>query len=549
MRKRIVSILLCVCILASCIPAVSAYSGVASWASEAVSEMDALGFLPSSLQNADMSKPITRGEMCQMAVLVYGHLLAMEPYPDSTGHFSDTKDASINFAYEQGIVAGYEDGTFRPNNNLLRQDFFKIVHNMMGAAYWTAGDLELISLDRFSDAGKVSDYAVEAARVMVTLGIVQGDGKNLNPRSNTTRQEAILMFFRAYKYMCDWINAQTLNSDSFQLESSGYSGISSWAIREVAAMDELGLIPERMANCNMSGNITRAEMCAIAALAYQKATGETATPQGSGYFTDCDDPDVNLAYELGLINGYPNGTVRPNSTLTREEFFMIMSNFMGVVGYPRKDSVLISLSNYKDGKNVGGWAQAATRLLIYIGAVNGDGSYLNPKKATTIEEAVAIFLRCYKFTVAWTEAHPDGELYEEPEIIEELLAFAKRYEDYPYVYGGNGPNYFDCSGFVLYVYKHFGYSFSRGAQDQYWDGEHVDYEDLRPGDLVFFSGYSGYNHTNSSIRNVTHVGLYLGDGKFIHAANPSRGVVIDTLLSGYYYTHYWGACRIITDEN
>lgn len=545
-RKRIVSILLCVCLLASCIPAVSAYTGVGSWAADAVREMDALGFLPASLQNADLSRPITRGEMCQMAVLVYGHLLAMEPYPDSTSHFNDTKDASINFAYEQGIVAGYADGSFRPNNNLLRQDFFKIVYNMMGAAYWMPGDLELVSLSSFRDVSQLSDYAVTAARVMVTLGIVQGNNQRLDPQSNTSRQEAIVMFFRAYKYMCDWINEQSLNSDSFQLENSGYSGISSWAIREVAVMDELGLIPARMSNCNMSANITRAEMCAIAALAYQKATGEQAEPQGSGYFSDCNDPDVNLAYELGLINGYPDGTFHPTSTLSREEFFKIMANFMGVVGYPRTDSVLVSLSSYKDGKKVNAWAQPSTRLLIYIGAVNGDGSYLHPKDATTIEEAVAIFLRCYKFTVAWTADHPDGELYEEPEIIEELLAFAKRYEGYPYVYGGNGPNYFDCSGFVLYVYKHFGYSFSRGAQDQYSDGQHVDYEDLRPGDLVFFSGYSGYNHTNSSIRNVTHVGLYLGDGMFIHAANPSRGVVIESLRSGYYYTHYWGACRIIT---
>lgn len=547
MRKRIVSILLCLCILASCIPAVSAYSNVSSWAAESVSEMDALGFLPASLQNADMSKPITRGEMCQMAALVYSNLLAMEPYPDSTGHFSDTKDASINFAYEQGIVAGYEDGTFKPKNNLIRQDFFQIVYNVMGGAYWTAGDMALNDLSAFKDASSVSSYALYATKVMVTTGIVVGSNGKLNPKSNTTRQEAISMFFRVYKYMCEWINEQTLNSDSFQLESSGYSGISSWAIREVAAMEALGLIPERMANCNMSANITRAEMCAIAALAYQKATGKAAVAEGSGYFTDCNDPDVNLAYELGLISGYPDGSVHPNSTMSREEFFRIMANFMAVVGYPRTDSKVVTLSSYKDGKNVGGWAQSATRLLIYIGAVAGDGSYLNPKKATTIEEAVAIFLRCYKFTVAWQEDHPDGETYEEPEIIEELLAFAKRYEGYPYVYGGNGPNYFDCSGFVLYVYKHFGYSFSRGAQDQYWDGTHVDYEDLQPGDLVFFSGYSGYNHTNSSIRNVTHVGLYLGDGMFIHAANPSRGVVIDTLESGYYYTHYWGACRIINE--
>ena len=133
-------------------------------------------------------------------------------------------------------------------------------------------------------------------------------------------------------------------------------------------------------------------------------------------------------------------------------------------------------------------------------------------------------------------------------LINDMLAFARSFEGYPYVYGGNGPNSFDCSGFVLYVYKHFGYSFSRGAQEQYKDGVNVGMDDLKPGDLVFFTSYSNTNYFNSSFRSITHVGLYLGDGYFIHASNPTRGVVIDTLWSGYYNTHFWGACRIITDN-
>ena len=100
---------------------------------------------------------------------------------------------------------------------------------------------------------------------------------------------------------------------------------------------------------------------------------------------------------------------------------------------------------------------------------------------------------------------------------------------------------------MLYVYKHFGYSFSRGAQDQYRDGVPVSYNELLPGDLVFFTSYTGCNASNSSFRSITHVGLYLGDGYFIHAANPSRGVVIDKLTGGYYLNHFWGACRIITE--
>ena len=72
-------------------------------------------------------------------------------------------------------------------------------------------------------------------------------------------------------------------------------------------------------------------------------------------------------------------------------------------------------------------------------------------------------------------------------------------------------------------------------------------DDLLPGDLVFFTSYSNCNSSNSSFRSITHVGLYLGNGSFIHASNPTRGVVIDTLWSGYYYSHFWAGCRIITE--
>ena len=299
------------------------------------------------------------------------------------------------------------------------------------------------------------------------------------------------------------------------------------------------MIPSCLDSCNMSGVITRAQMCSIAVCAYSKAVGATYSPRGSNYFSDTNNPDVNAAYELGIIGGYGNGKFGPNDTLTREQFFKIMANFMKALNYSRDDSRAVTLSVYNDGGQVSSWAQAPTRLMIYIGAVRGDGKNLNPKGATSIQEALAVFLRCFKYTLAWREAYPNGEnLDEYTALISDLVAFACSFEGYPYVYGGNGPNSFDCSGFVLYVYKHFGYSFSRGAQEQYNDGMHVTMSELVPGDLVFFSSNGSY---------ITHVGLYIGEGKFIHASNPTRGVVIDTLWSGYYKSHFFGGCRIITN--
>ena len=170
MKKRIISLLLCLCILAACIPAVSAYSNLGTWAKESVEAMYDLGFLPDSLVKADMSKPITRGQMCQMAVLVYNQLMGTPGVgPDSTKNFDDTSDPDINYAFEQGIVGGYGDGNFGPNDPLTRQDFFKITYNMMATAYWDPNTITLASLNKFYDAGSISAYAVTPTKATVPI--------------------------------------------------------------------------------------------------------------------------------------------------------------------------------------------------------------------------------------------------------------------------------------------------------------------------------------------------------------------------------------------
>jgi len=109
---------------------------------------------------------------------------------------------------------------------------------------------------------------------------------------------------------------------------------------------------------------------------------------------------------------------------------------------------------------------------------------------------------------------------------EEVVAYASRFLGTPYVWGGNGPKYFDCSGFVRYVYAHFGISLYRVTYDQVKQGKYVPRNQLKPGDLIFFG----------TKYNVHHVGMYVGNGCFIHA--PHTGDVIKitrlTARSDYY---------------
>ena len=113
---------------------------------------------------------------------------------------------------------------------------------------------------------------------------------------------------------------------------------------------------------------------------------------------------------------------------------------------------------------------------------------------------------------------------------EDIVAYAKKFLGYKYVYGASGPNSFDCSGFTSYVYKHFGYSLNRTSGGQRSNGSGVSKSDLEPGDILCFSG---------------HVGIYIGGNKFIHAANPSKGVIISSLSESYYVKTYITARRIL----
>lgn len=116
-----------------------------------------------------------------------------------------------------------------------------------------------------------------------------------------------------------------------------------------------------------------------------------------------------------------------------------------------------------------------------------------------------------------------------------VVRTALAYRGTRYARGGTGRGGFDCSGFTRYVYSRFGIKLPHSSAAQAGLGIPVSRDDLEPGDLVFFQ---------TSRRGISHVGIYIGEGKFVHASNHGRGVTVDSLGSSYYGPRYRGARRI-----
>ena len=132
-------------------------------------------------------------------------------------------------------------------------------------------------------------------------------------------------------------------------------------------------------------------------------------------------------------------------------------------------------------------------------------------------------------------ADPVEDPHPKPSMVERALSWL----GVRYRFGGEDERRgFDCAGFVRHAFAGMVSDLPRTAAAQFRHGCIVPREELQPGDLVFFR--------NTYKRGISHVGIYIGDGAFVHAASRRRAVVVDALDSPYFRTRFAGARRIVT---
>jgi cell wall-associated NlpC family hydrolase len=208
-------------------------------------------------------------------------------------------------------------------------------------------------------------------------------------------------------------------------------------------------------------------------------------------------------------------------------------------------------------------AQAQTRLEPLVGetaamatAVSGSGADWSGSGGTLVSEkaadkaaldAVASLIPQTSITADETQmwgAAPQkkesplrrfahGVLSRTTQLAVNLTRSALRFIGTPYVFGGTSPSGFDCSGYVQHVFALLGLHIPRTADAQYYAGQNI-HGDMSQGDLVFFQTYAP---------GVSHVGIYLGHGRFVHAS--SHGVMISSLSDSYWRVRYIGAKRLV----
>lgn len=316
---------------------------------------------------------------------------------------------------------------------------------------------------------------------------------------------------------------------------------SDWAKVDIDKAKEIDLITDKIQG-DYRKSITREEFSELTVKLYEALGGKEITLQEENPFTDTQNPKIILANKLGIVAGKGDGIFAPDENITREQVSAIIYRTLQVAK-PRYDYTDFEY-RFRDYSMISSWARKAVGYLYGIEVISGVGDdKFYPKGYTSREEAIVLVKRMYdkvketdrasrnSITVSRSSTSRREDL-----LRVKLNSLIPNVLGKPYMWGAVGPNSFDCSGLTYYLFGKLGIKIPRTSKDQISAGTYVAKKDLEYGDLVLFARDG---------KNINHVGIYVGDGKFVHAPQSGDVVKITTLKSGYYSNSYYTARRVI----
>lgn len=338
------------------------------------------------------------------------------------------------------------------------------------------------------------------------------------------------------------------------LTEEALASASDWSVGELSKAEEYNLLTEKV-QVNFKHEITREEFSELVLKLYEALIGEKTVAVNANPFIDTENPSIASAYGLGIVNGVGNGRFAPDNTATRQEVSTMLYRTLKAAK-PEYDFSISNEHTFSDEARISPWAHDSVKYLYGSGVITGAGSNrFNPEGTATCEEAVILIKRMYeKYVLSAEVVYQPGRAVSQDitvqndgdtnvsrsgslaDTLDKLKALIAPEMGKPYQWGATGPDSYDCSGLVYTIYGKLGITLPRVSASQATAGFHVPKEELRYGDLVFFAADG---------KKVNHVGIYVGNGEFVHA--PSTGSVVkkSTLLSGYYQRTYFTARRVI----
>lgn len=352
--------------------------------------------------------------------------------------------------------------------------------------------------DYFTDA--TADYVIKAYE----LGIVSGypDG-TFKPGNKLTRQE----FFKIVQNFCNAAAFLPTADGSYLNGFTDSAAVDNWAKEAAQICVRYGYVNGRgygdQVSLEPKGHATRQEAMAMFLRAY-KSLNE--------YYYYIKNAQVVVDPIGGSTGETGQNSVVENVKVTGvDKHMMVTGNGLNIRSGWSTNSQVLGTVSYGSDLTVTGLCENGWVQVLY----KGQTAYVSGDYVADYEQV--------------DQTASDTAV--------DIANFAMQYVGYPYVYGAESPEQgFDCSGLVYYSYKQFGHTLKRTADDQMdYNGTAVSRDSLQVGDLVFFGSGSYANH----------VGIYIGNNNFVHAANPSSGVRVSSMNETYYANRYLGARRIL----
>lgn len=177
-------------------------------------------------------------------------------------------------------------------------------------------------------------------------------------------------------------------------------GASDWAVEELKAAGEAGLVPTLTGNPGFQDAITREQFAELAVNLAEKATGAEITAVPADTFTDCSETAVLKAYAAGIVNGIGDGTFTPEQTTNREQIAAMLYRAVQYIEQNGGKSLAVKttdISKYTDNAQVSSWAKDGVGVLAANGVMKGTSdTTLSPKASCTVEQSVILVYRLYE---------------------------------------------------------------------------------------------------------------------------------------------------------